>query len=378
MIYDFPTMMSAMVTRLRVGRYARHAGLVGLVILGACVPRKAASTSEAEATSNATDTLRRAAAPTQRHIGVAAATWFFDNPEYGRVVAREFDSLTAENEMKWNAIEPEPGRFRFEAGDRLVAFAAEHGMRMRGHTLVWHSQLAPWVKALKGEALRAAMLRHTTETAAHYRGRVKQWDVVNEALDESGKLRADSPFSALGFEYLADAFHAARAADPKAELFYNDYDIEAPSSPKTAGAYDLVKRLKENGVPIDGIGFQMHIDPRRWPNADEMRENLEHFAALGLHLELTEIDVPLGELPGSDAQKLEAQSEIARGVVKACLAVPACTGMTFWGLTDRHSWLSSPEWAKLRGAGPHRALLLDEHYRRKPIYDGVLAALRGR
>jgi endo-1,4-beta-xylanase len=359
---------------------AKHAGFVALLLLATCVPKKSASTALAEGTAGdvASDTLRAAAGPTRRHIGVAAATWFFENPEYGRVAAREFDSLTAENEMKWYAIEPEPGRFTFEAGDRLVAFAEEHGMRMRGHTLVWHSQLAPWVKALQGEALRAAMRRHTTQTVAHYRGRLKQWDVVNEALDDSGKLRLDSPFSALGFEYIEDAFRAARAADPKAELFYNDYDIEAPNSAKTAGAYDLVKRLKQRGVPIDGIGFQMHVDPRRWPSSDEMRQTFERFAALGLRVELTEVDVPIGEIPGSEAEKLNAQSEIARGVVKACLAVPACSGLTFWGLTDRHSWLSSPEWAKLRGNGPHRPLLLDEQYRRKPVYAGVLAALRGR
>jgi GH35 family endo-1,4-beta-xylanase len=136
--------------------------------------------------------------------------------------------------------------------------------------------------------------------------------------------------------------------------------------------------LKQSGVPIDGIGFQMHIDPRRWPSADEMRKNFERFAALGLRIELTEVDVPLGEIPGSEAEKLHAQRDLARGVVKACLAVPACSGITFWGLTDRHSWLSSPEWAKLRGNGPHRPLLLDEQYRRKPVYEGVLAALRGR
>jgi endo-1,4-beta-xylanase len=358
----------------------KRVGLIALLFYVACVPKKAAGPSDVEGTADSreSDSLRAAAAPTKRHIGVAAATWFFENPEYGRVLAREFDSLTAENEMKWYAIEPEPGRFRFEAADRLVAFAEAHGMRVRGHTLVWHSQLAPWVATLTGDALRGAMLKHTTETVAHYRGRVQQWDVVNEALDDSGKLRTDSPFSALGFEYLADAFRAARAADPKAELFYNDYDIEAPGSQKTTGAYDLVKRLKQSGVPIDGIGFQMHVDPRRFPSADEIRQNFERFAALGLRIELTEIDVPIGEIPGSENEKLRAQSEIARGVVKACLAVPACSGFTFWGLTDRHSWLSSPEWAKLRGNGPHRALLLDEHYRRKPVYDGVLAALRGR
>ena len=363
----------------RIGRNFRQLGAVALVLLGGCVPRESANGTGTETPSGADgDTLRAAAAEAQRFIGAAAATWFFENPEYPRVLAREFDSLTPENEMKWYAIEPEAGRFTFEGGDKLVAFAEEHGMRLRGHTLVWHSQLAPWVKDLTGDALRAAMLRHVTETAKHYSGHVKQWDVVNEAFDNAGQLRADSPFSALGVGYIAEAFRAARAADPAAELFYNDYDIEAPTSPKTNATFELLKGLKEAGVPLDGVGLQMHIDPRAWPSADDMRQTFERFATLGLHVEITEMDVPVGEIPGTAAEKLAAQSELARGVVRACMSVPACTGITFWGLTDRHSWLSNAEWAKLRGNGPHLPLLLDEQYGKKPVYAGVLAALRGK
>jgi len=321
------------------------------------------------------DTLRQAAERRQRKVGVALATWFFDNPAYPELSAREFDSLTPENEMKWYQVEPQPGQFDWKPGDRLVAFAKEHGMRMRGHTLVWHNQLAPWVNGLSGDALRSAMLKHVTATAEHFKGQIAQWDVVNEAVGDQGEPRPNSPFTALGPGYIAEAFRAAHAADPGALLFYNDYEIEDLSWPKSQGVFRLVKELKESGVPIHGIGLQTHVDPRRWPTAEVIQKTLEHFAELGLFIELTEIDVPVGEIAGTLEQKLAAQKELTRGIVRACLAVKLCTGMTFWGLTDRHSWLSTPEWAPTRGKGPHLPLPFDENYRPKPMRAGILEAL---
>jgi len=325
----------------------------------------------------ASQTLRAAAAKSQRKVGVALATWFFDQMGYKETAAQHFDSLTPENEMKWYATEPEPGKFTFEGGDKLVAFAEAHQMRVRGHALVWHNQLAPWVKGLPPKELRAAMLRHAQTLVGHWKGRIAHWDVVNESVDDAGKLRADSPFTALGPTYLDEAFRAAHAADPSALLYYNDYDIEDYRTPKSEGAYQLVKRLKESGVPIHGMGFQMHLDPRNWPTAEVMQKTLERFAALGLKIELTEIDVPLGELPGSPAEKLAAQAALTRGVVQSCMAVPQCTGLTFWGLTDSQSWLSTPEWGPRRGRGPHLPLPFAENYQPKPMFDAVLAALAG-
>jgi endo-1,4-beta-xylanase len=365
---------------LALGRLAALICAAGCVGTSANAPpsSEGSSTSAPPSQPGASISLREAALPTKRKVGVALATWFMGAPAYSEVAAREFDSLTAENEMKWYATEPSPGKFTFEAGDRLVDFAEKNGMRVRGHTLVWHNQLAPWVKGLAPAELKAAMLRHVRETAGHYKGRIAQWDVVNEAVDDVGKLRENSPFTALGPGYIAEAFRAAHAADPQALLFYNDYDVEAPDSPKTRGAYELVKGLKESGVPIHGMGFQMHVDPRNWPSPEAMQQTLERFAKLDLLVELTEIDVPLGEIPGSLEQKLARQSDLYRGVVRACLAVPACTGMTFWGLTDENSWLSTEEWGPKKGRGPHLPLLFDESYRKKPAHDGVVRALAGR
>jgi endo-1,4-beta-xylanase len=322
--------------------------------------------------------LREVAAASKRRVGTALVTWHWSDAKYKAIAAREFDSMTPENEMKWNAVEPQPGQFSFRAGDTLVAFAKEHGMRVRGHTLVWHQQVANWVKSLSGDELREAMVRHIKAVVGHWKGKIAQWDVVNEAITDDGQLRSESPFSALGPTYLDAAFRAAHEADPDALLFYNDYEIERPGATKTEAAFELVKRLKESGVPIHGIGFQMHVDPRHWPSPDEIRENLQRFASLGLYVEITEMDVPVGEIAGSRAEKLERQKALTHDIVAACLAVEKCTGITFWGVVDKYSWLADPRWGQLRGNLPHDPLPFDDGYRAKPMHAGIVDALSGR
>jgi endo-1,4-beta-xylanase len=342
---------------------------------GATQPTQPGSARSAAVTPSP-DSLRALAKAKQRYMGVALASWRFSEPRYAQVAGAQFDSLTAENEMKWETVEPQPGQFAFERGDQLVEFAEQQNMRVRGHTLVWHNQLAPWVKSLSGEKLRAAMVAHVKATVSHWKGRIAQWDVVNEAVGDDGELRKDSVFSALGPGFIADAFFAAHEADPAAELVYNDYETEGDTGAKSDGVYRLVKQLKERGAPIHGVGFQMHVDPRHWPTTDSIQRNLERFAALGVFVELTEMDIPVGELPGSAEQKFARQKQIAHDIVAACLAVPACKGITFWGLADPHSWLVDPRWGKLRGQGPHLPLLFDADYRPKPAFEGVAQALR--
>ena len=320
--------------------------------------------------------LRQAGAAAHKRIGTALMSARLSNEKVRALVAREFDSLTPENEMKWESIEPQPGHFNFDGGDRLVAFAAENGMRMRGHTLVWHSQLAFWVKGLKADPLRAAMTRHIQTVVGHWKGKIAQWDVVNEAIADgpSGELRPDSTFAVLGPTFIDEAFRLAHAADPHAQLFYNDYEIEG-DNPKSDAAYALCKRLKAAGVPIDGIGLQMHVDPRSWPTAEQIRRNVERFAALGLLVEFTEVDVPVGSLPGDVDAKLKRQRELTRYIVGACVAVEKCSGITFWGLTDNDSWLNDAHWGAQRGRGPHYPLLFNGDMQPKPIVSGVLEAL---
>ena len=362
----------------------RRAGVVPFLCLclNSCIPSAPGS---ADAASPSTEKLPTVEAPPLRtlaggrHIGAALEARRLREPAFAGVLAANFNSLSPENDMKWVNVEPSPGQFSFQAGDALVAFAEQNGMRVRGHTLVWHTQLAPWVAGLSAEALHAAMLRHITGEVSHWKGKISQWDVVNEAFADGrgGGLRKDSPFTALGPTFIEDAFRAAHEADPAAQLFYNDYALEDPGSAKAEAVYQLARRLKAAGVPIDGVGFQMHVDPRHWPSADVIRRGFERFAALGLAVEITEMDVPVGEMPGDLPQRLEQQKRLTHDIVAACVAVPACSGVTFWGFTDRYSWLNAPQWARLFGRGPHRPLPFDGQYGAKPMAAGIAAALAG-
>jgi endo-1,4-beta-xylanase len=359
----------------------RVAALLVLAGAGCVMPRPPADTvSKESAAGTENPPLRAAAEAAHKRIGTALMSGRLNDPAVRALLARQFDSLTPENEMKWASVEPQPGVFAFAAGDRLVAFAHENDLRMRGHTLIWHMQLPGWARRLPRDELRAALDRHITGVAGHWRGQIGAWDVVNEALadGDSGALRADSPFTALGPDFIDQAFRLAHQADPQAQLFYNDYEIEGVGVAKSEAAFALCKRLKEAGVPITGIGFQMHVDPRHWPPVDAIRANIARYAALGLLVEFTEMDVPVGELPGSAEQKLDQQRVIAHDIVAACVAESACAAVTFWGLTDRDSWLNDPQWGKLRGSGPHRPLLFDAQLHPKPIVQGLLAAFAGR
>ena len=178
--------------------------LAGSAVVGCIIHDSAGAGSSSvganQLPASALRPLRQAGAAANRRIGTALMSARLSNAKVSALVVREFDSLTPENEMKWEAIEPQPGGFNFEAGDKLVAFAGANGIRMRGHTLVWHSQLAFWVKGLKADALRAAMTRHIPSVVGHWKGKIAQWDVVNEAIADGpdGELRADSPFAVLG------------------------------------------------------------------------------------------------------------------------------------------------------------------------------------
>lgn len=291
--------------------------------------------------------------------GVALRADRLDDAGYAAAAARLFGSVTPENEMKWQSTEPEPGQFSFAAGDAVADFAREHGLRVRGHALVWHLQLPDWVRGTAAE-----LRRHIDGVMGHYRGRVAQWDVVNEALSDNGRFR-DSPFlRGLGPAYIAQAFRFARAADPAAQLAYNDYGAESPDTPKGRALYRLVEGLKKLGAPLDVVGFQTHVDTRPVPGFERQ---LRRIAALGVDVELTEVDVKL-PADASDAD-LRAQAVAYARIVGACRAVPRCTGITFWGLDDGDSWI--PEFFPGKG----HALLLDADLRPKPAYAAVREAL---
>ncbi|WP_418154096.1 endo-1,4-beta-xylanase [Actinoalloteichus caeruleus] len=312
--------------------------------------------------------LRDLAAERGVRIGSAATVEELRDGEYAAVSAREFDMLTPGNDMKWDATEPARGVFSFERGDAVVEAARAAGQQVRGHTLVWHSQLPGWLTEgdFSAVELDGIMRHHIAEVAGHYRGEVYAWDVVNEPFNEDGSLRDTLWTRAFGVDYVATALRAAREADPGAKLYVNDYNVEGLNA-KSDALYELARDLVAAGVPLDGVGLQGHLIVGAVPGG--IRENIERFAALGLDVAITELDVRMG-LPVT-AEKLATQAEDYRAVVEACLAVSRCVSVTTWGFTDRYSWI--PDHFPGEGA----ALLFDEDLRPKPAYDAVHQAFGG-
>ena len=303
----------------------------------------------------------------QKLVGTAVQSALLNDSRYRTVVAREFNYLTAEYEMKWNALEPGRGGHDFSRGDAITAFADMEGARVKGHALIWHQATPTWAEALSPDGLRLALDNHIRTTVEHYRGRVLAWDVVNEAVADGGSDLRDTVYrQKLGDQYIAEAFRAARAADPGALLFYNDYGAEGMNA-KSNRVYDLVRGLRAQGVPIDGVGLQMHISAANRASDASIAGNMRRLTDLGLLVNISEMDVKIAGVAGSQSARLEAQRAAYRDVVRLCVLEPRCHAVTFWGFTDAHTWLT--------GELP---LLFDPQYEPKPAYFGVLDALSGR
>ena len=317
-------------------------------------------------------------------VGAAAEPRLLDEPEYAATLAREFNMLTAENALKWGAIRPSRGRFDFGPGDRLVAFARAHGMKVRGHCLAWSEYNPGWlVKGNFTPARMSGLLReHIGRVMRHYRGRVFAWDVVNEVFLADGTVEPsvwyDQPGIGLkgkGTAYVERAFRWARAADPDALLFYNDYDTEGVN-PKSDAVYAMVKDFRARGVPIDGVGIQAHIVDLEAKDLDTLEANLARLAALGLQIHITEMDVglPVGaDGRAADEATLRRQAEIYRRVADACLRQPRCTAFQTWGFTDKYTWI--PDFTKGAKGAP---LPFDALYKTKPAYDALLEVFAAR
>jgi endo-1,4-beta-xylanase len=303
-------------------------------------------------TANAGTTLGASAAEKGRYFGAAIGTYKFSDSTYMSVLNREFNSVVAENEMKWDATEPQRGVFNYSAGDRIVSHARANGMLVRGHTLLWHAQQPGWAQGLSGSDLRNAAINHVTQVASHFRGQIYAWDVVNEAFaDGNSGGRRDSNLQRTGNDWIEAAFRAARAADPGAKLCYNDYNTDG-INPKSTGVYNMVRDFKARGVPIDCVGFQSHLGTSV---PGDYQANLQRFADLGVDVQITELDVAQGA----------NQANIYAAVTRACLAVSRCTGITVWGVRDCDSWRSD------------NPLLFDCAGNKKAAYTAVLDALNG-
>lgn len=336
----------------------QHRTRSALSALGATAVAAALVLTAAGPATGAGSTLQAAAGDRGRYFGTALSSAHLSESQYAATAAAEFNMATPENEMKWDATEPSQGGFTYSGGDRVVTFATQHGMRVRGHTLVWHSQLPSWVSSLPtASAVTSAMNNHITQLMTHYKGEIYAWDVVNEAFqDGTSGARRNSVFQdKIGDGYIETAFRTARSADPAAKLCYNDYNIDGQNA-KSNAVYAMVKDFKSRGVPIDCVGFQSHFNSGN-PVPSDLQVNLQRFADLGVDVQITELDIAgSGTSQASDYTK----------VVNACLAVSRCTGITVWGVTDKYSWRTSDT-----------PLLFDGSYAKKAAYTATLAALDG-
>ncbi|MDX3233079.1 non-reducing end alpha-L-arabinofuranosidase family hydrolase [Streptomyces sp. ME19-01-6] len=344
----------------------RRASALGLLAAGvmavagtataAPAPSSAAAPDSAAASDSVqASTLGAQAAQSGRYFGAAVAAGKLGDGTYSTILDREFNMVTPENEMKWDTTERSRGSFNFAPADQIVGHATSHSQRVRGHTLVWHSQLPSWVSSITdANTLRSVMNNHITTLMNHYKGKVYAWDVVNEAFADggSGAHRASVFQNLLGDSFIEQAFRTARSADASAKLCYNDYNIENWSDAKTQGVYRMVRDFKARGVPIDCVGFQAHFGTGGPPAS--FQTTLSNFAALGVDVQITELDIA------------QAPTTAYANTVKACLNVARCTGITTWGIRDTDSWRAG-----------EKPLLFDGSGNKKAAYNSVLSTLGG-
>lgn len=318
---------------------------------------------------------------------------FCDTDQRGDpIIKAQFNSTTPENILKWESVHPSPGRYAFDAPDRYVQFGESNHMYIIGHTLIWHNQTPRWVfqddqgNPVSREVLLERMRDHISAVVGRYKGRIKGWDVVNEALNENGTLRNTPWRRIIGDDYIEKAFQFAHEADPQAQLHYNDYALE--NKPKRDGAIALIKKLQSEGIPVNCIGLQDHVK-MDWPSPEQLDETISDFAKLGVKVMITELDVDMvprtqrnrsaditlnaQSVAGADtyanglpeAKQLELAkryAELFRVYVKHRADI---SRVTFWGVTDGDSWLNGP-------GRVNYPLLFDRAGQPKPAFQAVL------
>ncbi len=304
-------------------------------------------------------------------VGAAVGDAFWGgDARYKDTLKKEFNLIVAENAMKFDQLEPSKNRFTWKQGDDLAAFAAQNGISLRGHNLVWHQQsgwIANAAAGLSRIEMQAVLKNHIDSVVGHFQGKILEWDVVNEAIDDgAGALRESFWKQRIGSDYLDSAFTWAHRADPKALLFYNDYSGEGMGG-KSDKIYDLVKGMKDRGVPIHGVGLQSHFAAQALFSTADIDRNLKRLGALGLRVSFTEVDFRL-PLP-ADSAGLATQKDNYSRLLAVCLANDNCKAFLTWGFTDAHSWV--PGFYGGYGA----ALPFDENYKPKPAYDGLKQSL---
>jgi endo-1,4-beta-xylanase len=295
------------------------------------------------------------------------------DPVYPRVLSEQYDILVAENAMKFGPLRPAADQFSFTAADELMAFAAKHGMKVRGHNLCWHQQIPAWFAGVATkENARKILTDHIMTVAGRYKGRMHSWDVVNEAvLPKDGRpdgLRKSPWMELLGPDYIEIAFRAARAADPHALLTYNEYGVEYDNDDEHERreiTLRLLRRLKGSGVPLDAVGIQAHIKAASASTIGKgLRDFMASVRAMGLQIFITEMDVNEDDIADNDVAKRDhAIAETYSQFLGVVMAEPAVKAVLTWGVADNHTWLNSgPTHQRKQPNRPQRALPFDNEY----------------
>ncbi|MBS7653662.1 MAG: endo-1,4-beta-xylanase [Candidatus Bathyarchaeia archaeon] len=310
--------------------------------------------------------LRNLAEKCGIYIGAAVERSLLDIPDYAYALKQEFNILTTENALKFGPVHPQRDAYSFSDADYIISFAESNGMKVRGHTLVWHQQLPSWVAQgnYSREEWISIIREHIMTVVGRYKGRIYAWDVINEAIADDGTLRDTIWLRNIGPEYIEMAFRWAHEADPQAILFYNDYGAEGLNV-KSNAIYNLVKSLLEKGVPIHGVGLQMHVSLENPSNPQEVAANIKRLNDLGLEVHITEMDVRI-RMPARWEDLVE-QAKIYRDFLRVCLSAERCKAFVMWGFTDKYSWI--PGYFSGYGA----ALIFDESYVPKPAYYYIAA-----
>lgn len=285
----------------------------------------------------------------KQYFGTAVDQNTLSVSQVATIVRTHFGQLTPENSMKWDSTEGSQNSFSFAGADYLVNWAQTNGKLVRGHTLVWHSQLPQWVKNIgSSSTLTSVIQNHAKTIVTRYKGKVFHYDVVNEMFNEDGTIRSSVFSSVLGTSFVDIAFNAASAADPAAKLYINDYNLDSVNS-KVNGLVNLVNSKRAAGVPIHGIGTQAHLNAG---GAGQVQAALQRLATAADEVAITELDIQ------------NASSNDYTTVVRACLNTPKCVGITVWGVSDKDSWRT--------GQNP---LLFDNNYNAKAAFNAIMAIL---
>ncbi|KAK6357783.1 hypothetical protein TWF718_002089 [Orbilia javanica] len=300
----------------------------------------------------------------KKYVGFAAdGSAQFNDATQSNIFRTEAGSLTPENSMKWDAIEPSQNSFNWGTADTLVNFAQANGKQVRGHTLLWHSQLPQWVKNINNKATLTSVIQaHAAAVAGRYKGKIYAWDVANEVVADGGGMRSSVFSQVFGdWTFLDVAFKAAKAADPNAKLCLNDYNINFTGA-KLNTFIQVVKDLKARGVPIDCVGTQTHTGVGDSSIAN-YKNTLTMLAGTGCEVQITELDIAFPSTASTSAL-LTQQSNDYKTIVSACMGTSACTGITVWGVSDKNTWIT----------GRH-PLLWDENFQKKAAYNGFVAGI---